>query len=46
MFSSEHIQNEVLAITSEHPYSEDHFDRKLQANMSPSDKKIGKNKKN
>ena len=29
MLSSENIQNEVLTITSEHPYSEYHFDRKL-----------------
>ena len=35
MFSSEHIQNEVLTITSEHPYSEDHFYSKSQENISP-----------
>ena len=28
---SENIQNEVLTITSEHPSSEDHFERKFQA---------------
>ena len=37
MFSSEHIRNEVLIITSEHPYSEDHFERKFKSNISPSD---------
>ena len=45
MFSSEHIQNEVLNITSEYPSSKDHFDRKLQANVSPYDQ-ILKNEKN
>ena len=39
------IQNEVLTITSEHPYSEDHFERKLQAKISPSGKKIEKQEK-
>ena len=42
---SEKIQNEVLTITSEHPYFEDHFERKLQDNISPSDKNL-KNKNN
>ena len=37
MFSSKHIQNKVLAITSEHPYSEDHFERKFQAKIYSSD---------
>ena len=37
MFSSEHIQNKVLTITSEHPSSEDHFERKFQAKIYPSD---------
>ena len=37
MISSEHIQIEVLNITSEHPSSEDHFERKSQAKISPSD---------
>ena len=32
--SSGPIQNEVLNINSEHPYSEDHFDRKSQDNIS------------
>ena len=27
MFSSEHIHNKVLTLTSEHPYYEDHFER-------------------
>ena len=33
---SEIIQNEVLTITSENPSSEDHFDRKFQDNIYPS----------
>ena len=33
MFSSEHIQNKVLTITSEHPSSEVHFEIKLQTNI-------------
>ena len=37
ILSSEHIQNEVFNITSEHPYSEDHFERKFQAKIHPSD---------
>ena len=32
---SENIQNEVLTITSEHPYSEDQFERKSQDNIYP-----------
>ena len=35
MLSSEHIKNEVLTINSEHPYSEDKFDRKFQDNIFP-----------
>ena len=31
---SEHIKNEVLTITSEHPSSEDNFERKFQAKLS------------
>ena len=38
VFSSQHIQNEVLTITSEHPSSEYNFESKSQANISPSDK--------
>ena len=34
MFSAEHIQNEVLNITSEHPFFEYHFEIKLQAKIS------------
>ena len=41
-FSSEHIQNESLTITFEHPSSEDQFERKFQDNISPSDKRFGK----
>ena len=37
MFSSEHIQNEVLTITSEHPCSEDHFEIKIQAKFDKYD---------
>ena len=33
MLSLEYIQNEVLTITSEHPSSENQFDRKFQANI-------------
>ena len=35
-FSSEHIQNEVLTLTSGTLYSEDWFERKSQAKLSPS----------
>ena len=38
MFSSEHIKNEVLTITSEHPFSEDNFERKLQVKLYLSNK--------
>ena len=34
----ENIQNEVLTITSEHPYSECNFERKFQAKIYPSNK--------
>ena len=44
-FSSEHIKNEVLNITSKHPSYEDKFERKFQAKIYPSDKSK-KNKKN
>ena len=33
---SEIVQNEVLTITSEHPYSEDNFESKFQAKIYPS----------
>ena len=36
MFSSEHIQNEVITINYEHPSSEDQFDIKFQDNTYPS----------
>ena len=39
-FLSGPIQNEVLTINSEHPYSVDHFESKFQANISPSEKSI------
>ena len=35
---SENIQNEVLTITSEHPYSEDQFESKSQDKISPYNK--------
>ena len=35
--SSEPIKNEVLTITSEHPSSEDQFERKFQAKVSTYD---------
>ena len=42
MFSSEHIQNEVLTLTSEHPSSADKFERKFQSKISPSGQKFEK----
>ena len=42
MLLSEHIKNEVLTITSEHPYSENHFEKKIQYNISPSDQSFEK----
>ena len=39
-FSSVLIQNEALNLTSEHPSSSDHFDRKFQATISPSDQSL------
>ena len=35
-FSSGPIQNKVLTITSEHPSSEDHFERKFKDKVSTS----------
>ena len=35
--SSGPIKNEVLTIKSEHPSSADHFEKKFQAKISPSD---------
>ena len=32
---SENIQNDVLTITSEHPYFEYNFERKFEDNLSP-----------
>ena len=42
MLLSEHIQNKVLTITSEHPYSGDEFESKFQANISPYDQSFEK----
>ena len=42
MFLSEHIQNEVVTINSEHVSSEGHFERKFQAKIFPSDKSFEK----
>ena len=36
------IQNEVLAITSEPPFSEDHFETKFQTNITPYDQTFEK----
>ena len=36
------IQNEVLTINYEHPHSEDHFERKFQSKISPSDQSFEK----
>ena len=33
-FPSEHIKNEVLTLTSEHPSYDDNFERKFQAKLS------------
>ena len=41
-FSSVPIQNEVLTITSEHPYSINHFEKKFQAKISPSEQSLEK----
>ena len=42
MISSGPIQNEVLNITSEHPSSADHFERKFQAKISTSNQSFEK----
>ena len=39
-FSSGPIQNKVLTITSEHPSSEDHFERNFQGNISSSNQSL------
>ena len=36
-FSSEHIKNEVLTLTSQHSSSKDRFETKLQAKFDKSD---------
>ena len=41
-FSSVPIQTEVFNITSEHPYSADHFEIKFQDNISPYEQNIEK----
>ena len=45
MFSSEHIKNEVLTITYEHPSSEYYFEKKFQVKISPSDQSLEKQEK-
>ena len=40
--SSGPTENEVITITSEHSSSEDHFEIKFQANISPSDQSVEK----
>ena len=42
MLSSEKIQNEVLNINSENLYYNNHIERNIQANISPSDKSFEK----
>ena len=42
-FSSEHIENEVLTLTSETSYPEDRFDTTLQAKFDKYDKVLNKN---
>ena len=42
MFLAEHIQNEVLTITSEHLSSEYESERKFRDNISPSDQNFEK----
>ena len=41
-FSSGPIKNEVLTVNSEHPSSADHFERKFQAKIYPSDQSFEK----
>ena len=41
-FSSEHIKNWVLNLTSKNQSYEDIFERKFQAKLSPSDKSLEK----
>ena len=42
MFSSEHIENDVLTIASEPPSSEDQFETKFQAKIYPYDQSFEK----
>ena len=46
MFSSEHIQNEVLTVASENPSYEDNFERKFQARISPYNQFLNNQKNN
>ena len=46
MFSSEYTENKVLNITFEPSSSEDHFETKFKATISPSDKGSEKQEKN
>ena len=46
MFSSKHIQNELLTITSENPSSEDHFEKKTKAIFLHIIKALNNQKKN
>ena len=45
-FSSGPIQNEMITINYEHPYSEDKFERIFQDKISPSDQSLRNNNKN
>ena len=38
MFLSEYVKNELLTLTSDHPYFEDNFQSKFKAGISPSDR--------
>ena len=40
MLTSEHFRNEVPTVASGNPYSEYHFERNFQANISPSDQSL------
>ena len=46
MFSSEHIKDKVLTITSEHPSYENNFERKFQAKIYYFDQIFEKKKNN
>ena len=45
-FLSKLVKNEVLALTSGPPSTEDHIETKFQVSISPSDQSLKNNKKN